>query len=876
MNIDEGAPLSPDPIKKKSPLKRLFKVLFWALGILLILTLIPVILVFIYQKEIKNAIVSEINTHLKTKVYINPDDIDITILKTFPNAALVFKNVSILGSLSDLQNDTLLNAKSIYLLFNAKDIWNKKYNIQQINIESSALRLFVNAKGEPNYDIWEDYADSVKKEDRSASFKLNKVSFYDFSFNYKNSQNKTKVISTFKDVIFSGNFSDDAYKLDVKANGFISSIKSGKKNYIKNKNLAIELSAQVKKNRYAITNAEVGLNKLFFTIDGFLENNTDEMPAEINLKGKNIDVQSVLSLLPEKFHEKIKDYQSDGIFYSDVTIAGNLNDYNTLDIKANFGTSKASITHSPTKTTLRDVSFAGSFEKKKFSPEILSLKEIKAHQNKNFVSGQFSLRNFANPYLKIKAEGNYNLTDFFALVPVDTISSSSGTIDFSVDANINLNDAKALQIGTSSAIGKIDLKEVLIVFKGEHTLQIPGGQILIDNENLETKNLTLLHGKSSLEVSGKATNFLNYILKPEQALRVELDVKSPFIDADDFILPESGKTNGQNINENPLNLKDNISADLKLNVTEVVFRKFKARNLQGQLEIKNKRLLANNLSFEAFNGDITLTGIADASKDDKLKITGNVKLVDANIRQLFTQLNNFGQTAIEAQNMNGKATTQLDFSASWNDHLQCDLSSIIASADVTITNGELVDYKILEHLAEYVELKELKQVKFANLQTHVDIKNKTVYISKTSLKNSALDIELSGSQTFDNVIDYRIKLRLGDYLAKRPCKNKQLDEELSEMENDPENKRCVFLHMTGTIDKPIITYDRKAMKQKIKEDLKEEKNTLKKLLHDEFGLFKKDTVSFKNNDKKQDQKFNIDFNQKKKDDDKKKEDDDDF
>ena len=59
--------------------------------------------------------------------------------------------------------------------------------------------------------------------------------------------------------------------------------------------------------------------------------------------------------------------------------------------------------------------------------------------------------------------------------------------------------------------------------------------------------------------------------------------------------------------------------------------------------------------------------------------------------------------------------------------------------------------------------------------------------------------------------------------------------------------------------------------------LKEEKNTLKKLLHDEFGLFKKDTASFKNDTKKQDQKFKIDFNQKKKDEGKKKkEDEDDF
>jgi len=468
------------------------------------------------------------------------------------------------------------------------------------------------------------------------------------------------------------------------------------------------------------------------------------------------------------------------------------------------------------------------------------------------------------------------------LVPFDTISSAKGAIDFEMEANINLDEAKAKRIGSSSATGKIDLKEVVIDFKGEQkqTLQVPGGQVIIENENLETKNLVVKHGKSSLDVSGKATNFLNYILKPEQPLQVDLQVKSPMIDVDDFILPtaQGSKTSAATTNENPFNLKDNITASLQLNVGEVVFRTFKAKNLQGTLEAKNKKLLAKNFSFEAFGGDITLTGVADANRNDKISITGSTNLVDVNIKQMFNQLNNFGQTVIDANNLNGKATTQVDFSANWNNKLECDLASIVAAADLSIENGELVDYKLLEYLAEYVELKELKHVKFKTLQTHVDIKNQTVFISKTSVKNSAIDIEISGSQTFDYVIDYRFKLGLREWLPKRPSKNKQLDEELAETENDPENKRCVFIHMTGTIDKPIITYDRKAMKQKIKEDIKEEKNNLKKILHEEFGWFKKDTTLNKKEDRKQDQKFKIDFNQQKKDEDKKKkeEDEEDF
>ena len=119
-------------------------------------------------------------------------------------------------------------------------------------------------------------------------------------------------------------------------------------------------------------------------------------------------------------------------------------------------------------------------------------------------------------------------------------------------------------------------------------------------------------------------------------------------------------------------------------------------------------------------------------------------------------------------------------------------------------------------------------------------------------------MELWGKHTFDNQIDYHIQLLISELLAKKQRSNKSFDEELSLVENDPENRRSVFILMTGPIDNPTIRYDRKGAKQKIKEDIQIEKQTIKQLLKEEFGLFKKDTInSRKNNINKSDQKFQI-------------------
>jgi hypothetical protein len=196
---------------------------------------------------------------------------------------------------------------------------------------------------------------------------------------------------------------------------------------------------------------------------------------------------------------------------------------------------------------------------------------------------------------------------------------------------------------------------------------------------------------------------------------------------------------------------------------------------------------------------------------------------------MMYEMNNFSQEEILDKHIKGRGTFTFDFSTQWDKKLNCDEKSILAHCDMTIEQGELINYKPLESLAKYVELKELQHIKFNTLQSHLEIKDRVISISKTSIKNSAMNVDFYGTHTFDNIIDYHIKLLLSEVLAKKPGKNKQLDEELALVENDAENTRCVYLSMTGNIDNPKISYDRKAMKEKIKEDIKNEKQNLKNI-----------------------------------------------
>ena len=94
-------------------------------------------------------------------------------------------------------------------------------------------------------------------------------------------------------------------------------------------------------------------------------------------------------------------------------------------------------------------------------------------------------------------------------------------------------------------------------------------------------------------------------------------------------------------------------------------------------------------------------------------------------------------------------------------------------------------------------------------------------------------------------------------LAKKAKQAKKENNEFGEVADDGLGRTNIFLSMTGTVDNPIIKYDTKGAIQNVKQDLKVEKQTLKSILHEEFGLFKKDSTLCNKKPKTDDTKFII-------------------
>jgi uncharacterized protein involved in outer membrane biogenesis len=85
--LEEFTPI-PEP-KKTFSAWRFMKRLFFTIVIsLLSLIIIGVTLVVVYEDDVKAIVIKELNKHLNAEVRIDPKNIDLTIIRSFPDCAL--------------------------------------------------------------------------------------------------------------------------------------------------------------------------------------------------------------------------------------------------------------------------------------------------------------------------------------------------------------------------------------------------------------------------------------------------------------------------------------------------------------------------------------------------------------------------------------------------------------------------------------------------------------------------------------------------------------------------------------------------------------------------------------------------------------------
>lgn len=845
-NIQPQQEIKP---KKKSLFKKIKKItIIFFLSIVLLLTT-ALILASVYEKEIKQYAVKEINKYLVAQVIIKDFDKDInfSFIKKFPKASLNFNNIAIL----DEQKDTVLFADNISLEFGIMSILSGNYTVKEIDVENTKINLIKDEKGKENYIIWKQSQDTTDTN-TPFQFDLNELNFKNVTVSYTDKKTLFNSNILFKDTKFRGYFSDKKTKITAKSTHQINNISKDSLIYFYDKASTLNLSMELNNiiNTLKIKKGLVTIEdmKLDVTADYDFNDKTYKLLANT----QNLKIADVFSLLPKNVNEKLQEYATKGVVEGKAIIEqfkGN----DKPNITAKFDIKEGNLTEKKTKATLTNLVIDGKY---RLTPTSQDLEILNV--SGNISGGQFqgSAKILGTKTFTIfsKINGNVNLKSLGELLNFENIEYLEGDVVFS--NNFRGTTIYNGDIRVTEFSGKTDLKNVALKLVGKtYSLANLSGDFNF-NQYTSTGTFRGDYGASDFSISCQVKNIIQYLTQNEI---LEL---STYIQSDNLVLDEVMQLTYKPVNaidianeitDSAFYLPQKVKSNISVNIGTLTYGKHVLNQFKGNVFISPKGIESKNISFKANNGIYALSGKIYPSANDGYKLTAEAVCSNIDVNDFFEKFDNFGQNILEARHLKGKTDAEINLSTNLNKKLEVDLNSLLVTTDFTITNGELIGLEMFDEIADYLKsnviaksfvkvdmlAEKLRHVKFDEMTNQIEIRDKRIIIPDMVIKSTAMDIGMYGGQTFEGAITYGLNFRLADVLTNKKAS------EFGYIKDDGTGTR-MFLSMFGTVDEPKFKLDNAAKKRYTEKKKLEEKNNLKSILKNEFGFYKSDTTINKN------------------------------
>ena len=847
---------------------RNFKSIF--IGLILALVILVVIatsVAYFYEDQVSQYLVEELNEYILAEVEV--EDVNFSLLQKFPKASLEFKNVlahskhGYYKTIQKFNTDTLFFAKSIYVQINLLDLLTKDYTISSIHFDQGNINLFIDHLGDPNYIFWN------KSEEESGesefSLELNKVRISNTKILFCNDATKFVLKSTVDNTDFEGNFSKKNYLMKIKTDQFIEKLNIEDIDYILNKSVEAKLDLDIVNELIKIKNGSLNLDHLKFNVNGNIEK-TANRSIDLLISGKNLNLRKFLNNLPPKVISEFPNIiGQQGTATLNISITGKNIKVNKPHIQALFLLNDVQLFDEEREIRLSNMNIDGEFSNGSGNignTSKLVFKTFNFYVERNYFEGIFEFSNFKNPQIKLDLLSELYLDEIKNLFQIDTIDILEGYAKSEIKYTGSYDELRTFKfrdLFTKDYAVKLELDGGELKFKNQPlVLNEVSGNINL-NKTLYTDSLFFKINNNDFLIKGRISKLFEYFNEKE-IFNVNATLYSRKIDLDELAL--LFKTDKKESSEK-YQFPDKIALQLRLNIENFEVGKFYATDIKGNLNYKPRMFSMHEVSFHSMNGNVKVGGVIIQKFNNDFTVRTQSRLTNINMNKLFYSFNNFGQTFISSQNLEGNLSGDVYFSSEWSDKIKVYKHTINSESDITIANGELNNFEPMLGLSRFIDIKELESIKFSTLKNQITIQDEQIIIPQMDIESSALNLSASGTHNFDGIYSYHLKVLLSDLLSGKMKKSDRKKHSDENIEEDDEGRVRLYLRLEGDKDKSRVKYDRKAARSDRKEDLKKEKKELKQILNEEFGWFKKDTSLKNQSNSEEKENFEIEFEETK-------------
>jgi hypothetical protein len=811
--------------------KILKKTLLYCLLAFLIIIALGVSVTYFFEDKIIALTLTEINKHLKAKIEVDKK-IDLSIIRKFPRVSLRFKDVHVFEAVEGSE-EKLGDMKELYFTFDAIDFIKGKYVISDLYLSDGSVKLKIDKKGNNNFSIFKE--DTASKNSH-LSFDLKNIILENISVNY---------VNDLSDQVYSGfsrkahaklNYHENKLLIGVNGNLLVHKIHIADNEYLRDKEVVLDsrLKFDQEEKIFEILPSDLQIEKSEYQVSGsyqFKKKNT----IDLHITGNKGHIATLLSVLPKSLYDNLSRYKSSGDIYFNGRINGYVTERENPFINIDFGFDNASFSHPNVAEKIEHAYLSGNFtngDKHNASTASLTLKEIKGTLGGEEFHANFLVKNFKDPFTSFDLHGKVNANSLLKFYPIEPFRNASGIIDVDARFSGRLADLKTFEGKEKiEATGELSLSNLSLELNNKpfafHKLN---GTFTFDKNDLNVNDFKGVAGKSDFQFNGSLKNVFSKLIYSKGDLTVSGNLKASLIDLEELLAgnqeaKESQTEPTEPDPENPYPHLKGYMFKLNCQIDHLLFKKMHSTEVKADILFDQPMAKIDIASLGLAGGKIQLNSSIHFLSDDKIEINSKGTLKRISIDSVFYISDNFDQTFITGKNIKGQFTGNLQLLFLMDKDFKIDPTSVIASIDANILNGQLINFEPMKKLSRFVDEKELEHIRFSELKNNIYIENQKISIPEMLIKSNISNISISGTHTFDQQMDYKIALPLKN-LNKA---HRDKDDAFGAIEEDEKGNTILHLTIKGNADNYKVAYDAKRTSVKIKEDLKKEKVELQNL-----------------------------------------------
>jgi len=595
---------------------------------------------------------------------------------------------------------------------------------------------------------------------------------------------------------------------------------------------------------FSVSKGTLRLADLDFGIDGNV--NYSSSSLNLTVTGKKISIGSLLSLVPEGSSMFARNISPAGILDLNCNISGSYGDAGKPHIELTYNLSDGRMSSLSGAFRVNSLDLRGSLSNGTLnSAETfqVTVDRLEASYGSAVLKGSFMLNNLKKPHITLDLEGDLDFDDLGRLARSGFIHQQTGSVAGKIHLSGYLPDnARFSSTALPSLKPDISLKfnDFGGVFGTKETALSGMNGTLIIGSDLVADSLSLAYGDQHFIVNATMKNFMPWLAGQPGVMQItghihtDRFVTAMFAGSDNDTTPTKGKI---------LNIfPSDVSADLELTADSLFFMGFRAADFSSKLDYRPYVFNFSNIKVTGLEGSLTGGLMLGKQKEGDYIAKAQLDASGVDINQAFRAFNNFGQTFIVSENLQGRLTGNVTLLTPLDSGYRIVSPALVAESHVVITGGRLVDFGPVTSLSSYLDLDELKDISFSLMENDLFIKNSTVSIPKMLINSSAINFTLYGTHNFDGNYSYHVRLLLSEVLSRKARDRNRSVSAFGQVQVDGTGKATIPLKIVGNEDATDVGYDFGQAQDNIKTDIALEKQGLKGILNEEYGWYSSDTT----------------------------------